>query len=112
MDLKIRIISQRNLRVGSDQFLKRFEATENKEESFDKEGVYTKESLKELLSDKALQDAFIEGQILDVDKFINDLGIKEDGKEYYIKLRTPLKDGEEPFNTRNKTPDHLETYIG
>lgn len=112
MDLKIRIISQRNLRVGSDQFLKRFEATENKEESFDKEGVYTKESLKELLSDKALQDAFIEGQTLDVDKFINDLGIKEDGKEYYIKLRTPLKDGKEPFNTRNKTPENLETYIG
>lgn len=98
--------------VFSDQFLKRFEATENKEESFDKEGAYTKESLKELLSDKALQDAFNAGETLDVDKFINDLGIKEDGKEYYIKLRTPLKDGQEPFNTRNKTPKKLEEYIG
>ena len=98
--------------VFSDQFLKRFEATENKEESFDKEGSYTKESLKELLSDKALQDAFNEGETLDVDKFINDLGLKEDGKKYYIKLKTPLKDGKEPFNTRNKTPENLETFIG
>ena len=98
--------------VFSDQFLKRFEATENKEESFDKEGSYTKESLKELLSDKALQDAFNEGDTLDVDKFIDDLGVKEDGKEYYIKLRTPLKDGQEPFNTRNMKPADLETFIG
>ena len=98
--------------VFSDQFLKRFEATENKEESFDKEGSYTKESLQELLSDKALQDAFNAGETLDVDKFINDLGVKEDGKEYYMKLRTTLKDGQKLFNSRNKTPEDLETFIG
>ena len=92
--------------VFSDQFLKRFEATENKEDSIDKEGVYTKESLKELLSDKDLQDAFNEGDTLDVDKFIDDLGVKEDGKEYYIKLRN-FKEPEF-FNTRNKTPKDLE----
>lgn len=98
--------------VFSDQFLKRFVATENKEESFDKEGSYTKESLKELLSDKALQDAFNAGETLDVDKFINDLGIKEDSKEYYMKLRTTLKDGQKLFNSRNKTPENLEEFIG
>ena len=98
--------------VFSDQFLKRFEATENKEESFDKEGVYTKESLKELLSDKALQKAFNEEGNLDVDKFIDDLGVKEDGKQYYMKLRNPLKDGQKLFNSRNKTPEDLEKFIG
>lgn len=97
--------------VFSDQFLKRFVATENKEESFDKEGSYTKESLKELLSDKALQDAFNAGETLDVDKFINDLGIKEDDKEYYMKLRIPLEDGQTFFNSRNKTPEDLENCI-
>jgi len=98
--------------VFSDQFLKRFEATENKEESFDKEGAYTKESLKELLDDKVLQDAFNAGETLDVDKFINDLGVKEDGKEYYMKLRTTLKDGQKLFNSRNMTPEDLEKFIG
>jgi hypothetical protein len=98
--------------VFSDQFLKRFEATDNKEESFDKEGSYTKKSLRELLSDKALQDAFNDEGSLDVEKFINDLGVKEEGKEYYMKLRNPLKKGQKLFNSRNKTPDELETYIG
>jgi hypothetical protein len=98
--------------VFSDQFLKRFEATENKEESFDKEGAYTKESLKELLDDKVLQDAFNAGETLDVDKFINDLGVKEDGKEYYMKLRTTLEDGQKLFNSRNMTPEDLEKFIG
>ena len=45
------------------------------------------------------------------DKFIDDLGVKEDGKEYYIKLRTTFKEPEF-FNTRNKTPEDLETFIG
>jgi hypothetical protein len=98
--------------VFSDQFLKRFVATENKEESFDKEGAYTKESLKELLSDKDLQDSFNAGETLDVDKFINDLGVKEDGKKYYMKHRSPLKDGQKFFNSRNKTPENLEKFIG
>jgi hypothetical protein len=96
--------------VFSDQFLKRFKATENKEESFDKEGAYTKEKLKEILSDPTLQKSFND-EPLDVDKFIKDLGVKEDDKEYYIKLRTTLKDGEQPFNTRNMTPGDLEKFI-
>lgn len=116
--LKLNVIgrAEKNDRRGhwvfSDQFLKRFEATENKEESFDKEVSYTKESLRELLSDKALQDAFNDEGSLDVEKFINDLGVKEEGKEYYMKLRKPLQDGQRLFNSRNKTPDDLEKFIG
>jgi hypothetical protein len=97
--------------VFSDQFLKRFEATEDKEESFDEEGSYTKESLKKLLSDKVLQDAFNDEGNLDVDKFISDLGVKEDGKKYWIKLKTALKVGQKLFNSRNKTPEDLEKEI-
>jgi hypothetical protein len=98
--------------VFSDQFLKRFVATENKEESFDKEGSYTKETLKALLDDPKLQEAFNGDESLDVDKFISDLGIKEDETKYWLKLRQPLIKGTEPFNSRGKTPANLETYIG
>jgi len=107
--------------VFSDQFLKRFKATESEKESrisMDPEekkvpeGPYTKKSLKELLEDEVLQDAFNEGEKLDVDKFISDLGVKKDNVKYFIKLRKPLKKGQRLFNSRNKTPDELETYIG
>jgi len=96
--------------VFSDQFLKRFVATENIKESFDPDGYYTKEKLKEILSDPSLQKAFNDGP-LDVDKFISDLGMKEDGKQYWLKLRTPLKDGQRLFNSRGKTPEDLEKFI-
>jgi hypothetical protein len=107
--------------VFSDQFLKRFEATESEKESRESmdpeekkvpEGPYTKKSLKELLEDEVLQNAFNEGEKLDVDKFISDLGVKEDDKKYFIKLRKPLKKGQRLFNSRNKTPKNLETFIG
>ena len=105
--------------VFSDQFLKRFVATENEEESRESmdpeekkvpEGPYTKETLKEILSDPILQKSFND-EPLDVDKFISDLGLKEDGKQYWLKLRTPLKDGQRLFNSRGKTPEDLEKFI-
>jgi hypothetical protein len=106
--------SQKNDKRGqwvfSEQFLKRFVATENIKESFDPEGYYTKEKLKEILSDPNLQKAF-DGEPLDVDKFISDLGILEDGKQYWLKLRQPLKDGQRLFNSRGKTPEDLEKFI-
>jgi hypothetical protein len=96
--------------VFSTQFLQRFTATDNIKESFDKEEYYTKETLKELLEDPILQKSF-NSVPLDVDKFISDLGIKEDGKQYWIKLRTPLKKGQTLFNSRGKTPEDLEKII-
>jgi len=105
--------------VFSDQFLKRFVATESEKESrisMDPEekkvpeGPYTKETLKEILSDPILQKAFND-EPLDVDKFISDLGMKKDGKQYWLKLRTPLKDGQRLFNSRGKTPEDLEKFI-
>jgi hypothetical protein len=107
--------------VFSDQFLKRFKATESEKESRESmdpeekkvpEGPYTKKSLKELLEDEVLQDAFNAGETLDVDKFISDLGVKKDNVKYFIKLRKPLKKGQRLFNSRNKTPKNLETFIG
>ena len=96
--------------VFSEQFLQRFVATDNIKESFDPEGYYTKETLKEILSDPILQKSFND-EPLDVDKFISDLGMKKDGKQYWLKLRTPLKDGQRLFNSRGKTPEDLEKFI-
>ena len=72
--------------------------------------VDTKETLKEILSDPILQKSFND-EPLDVDKFISDLGMKKDGKQYWLKLRTPLKDGQRLFNSRGKTPEDLEKFI-
>jgi len=37
--------------------------------------------------------------------------IYKDGKQYWLKLRTPLKDGQRLFNSRGKTPEDLEKFI-
>lgn len=97
--------------VFSDQFMKRYVATENVDESIDPNVSYTKESLTKLLSDPVLQKSFSDDGKLDIDKFIKDLGIKKSGKKYWIKLRKSLKKGQEIFNTRNKTPEDLEEFI-
>jgi hypothetical protein len=96
--------------VFSEQFINRFEATKNKSESFDGDKSYTKKELEDLLEDKKLQESFNEGP-LDVNKFLNDLGFKEDDTEYWIKLRNTLPKGEKIFNSRGKTPDDLVSFI-
>ena len=96
--------------VFSNQFKKRFQATENQSESFDKEKSYTKSELEELLSDKNLQESFDEGP-LDVDNFLTGLGVTKDDTNYWIKLRNSLPKGEKIFNTRDKTPEDLIKFI-
>lgn len=96
--------------VFSDQFLDRFMATDNIKESFDPEEFYTIDTLKELLDDPVLQKSFSDGK-LDVDKFISDLGMKEEGVQYWIKLRKPLEKGQRLFNSRGKEPEDLEKFI-
>lgn len=67
-------------------FIFKYKATKDINLSIDKDSIYTKKYLLELLNDDELQKSFYNDDKLDVAKFIYHLGIIDDG-EYYITLR-------------------------
>lgn len=99
--------------VFSEQFLSRYKATENENESIcmGQENSFTKIELKELLSDKKLQKSYNDGKKLNVSQFIKKLGVVKDGVKYWIKLKNPLKKGHKLFVSKGKTPKDLEEFI-
>ena len=98
--------------VFSDQFLSRYRATENENESIHpgKDNSLTRTKLKELLSDTKLQKSF-DGKKLDVDDFINKLGVTKEDIDYWIKLKKPLKKDQKLFVAAGKKPEDLEKFI-
>jgi len=98
--------------VFSDQFLSRYKATENENESIcpGRDNSFTRTGLKKLLSDKKLQNSF-HGKKLDVDEFIKKLGAVKEGVDYWIKLKKPLKKNQKLFLANGKNPKDLEEFI-
>jgi hypothetical protein len=115
-DLKRNIIERtkkgdpRGQWVFSEQFLDRYKATTKKSESIEPEKSYTKEELENLLFDKKLQKSFGDKE-LDVDDFLRKLGLTNSKKEYWIKLKKPLKKNQKFFNSRDMSPKDLEDFI-
>ena len=66
--------------------------------------------MKELLSDTKLQKSF-DGKKLDVDDFINKLGVTKEDIDYWIKLKKPLKKDQKLFVAAGKKPEDLEKFI-
>jgi len=95
--------------VFDDQFLSRFTAKPSKG-GLEPDHPYTRESIMELLNDEALQSSFKGGK-LDVEKFCDDLGVTEEGKEYYI-YKKDEGDKREVFSTRGKTSDNFIEKLG